>query len=179
MGETNMATIFSTTVLGTPLFSRVLTPTTKLQYVAILLFIISLAITLRLLLALRPILEATTWYSAISPSSSYSSSSFSYLHHHHDHRRRPSDNEAGNKTEEFDISKKHEMVSTEDLLDRVGEEEETEEERRYRGSRTQHRGSWLITIIYEIRTRWHGTTLWVSLGRACFEVLVGGIAYLL
>lgn len=60
MSMADMAMTFFTS-FKTPLFSAQWTPATKGQYAGTCIFIIALAVILRVLLALKPILEGRVW----------------------------------------------------------------------------------------------------------------------
>ncbi|XDG09661.1 hypothetical protein ABKA04_009276 [Annulohypoxylon sp. FPYF3050] len=110
----------------TSLFSKAWTPTTSAEYAGTCIFLIVLAVVMRFMLALKPVLEKSIWNSAVGPGGELIP-----------------DEEAGFQKENMPTQ------------------------------------SPLMRVYGDIRKRWAVWRFNTSLGRACFELSLASVGYLL
>jgi hypothetical protein len=123
--------------IHTPLFSEAWAPKTTGQYAGTCIFLIALAVVLRVMLAFRPILEASVWRDSGNAHGPLHQSQHHGVGGHAHH-------EATDKPE----------------------------------YRPQSQYGW-IAFRTEISRRWLGWRASSSAGRACYELVLAGLAYLL
>lgn len=121
MYMSDMAMTFFTS-FKTPLYATTWTPTSQGEYAGTCIFLIVLAVILRVLVALRPILEGRVWTDGV----------------------------------------RHSMLG-ENIPD---------------GTRTRRVSGWRLSML-ELGQRWSQWRVNPAAGRATFELVVAGIAYLL
>lgn len=121
MYMSDMAMTFFTS-FKTPLYATTWTPSSQGEYAGTCIFLIVLAVILRLLLALRPILEGRVWTDSV----------------------------------------RHSMLD-ENLPDEA---------------RTKRVSGWTLSML-ELARRWSRWRVNPAAGRATFELVVAGVAYLL